>query len=164
MTDLLGENSVSLSIGQMALRAAVVYIAAVIMVRLGASRAFSRNTALDVVMAIIFGATLSRAINGSAPLWPTLGAGALLVALHWLLSAVSVAFEPAGKLFKGKVLVLVHDGAVNQSALRKAEISEAELLADLRGQLHTDDLSCVREARLERGGRVSFVTRDDQPA
>ena len=153
MDDLLGTFPEALTIPQMALRAVLVYIAAVMMVRIGASRAFSRNTALDVVMAIIFGATLSRAINGSAPLLPTLVSGALLVALHWLLSAASVQWNIVGKLLKGEVLVLVTRGEVDEHALRKAEISQARSCSRIYGgQLHTDDLSCVREARLERGG------------
>lgn len=158
--DLIGSDAGPRNAGEMALRAIVVYIGALIMVRVGASRAFSRNTALDIVMGIVFGATLSRAINGDAPLVPTLAAGATLVLLHWLLSYLAVRDRRMGLLFKGEEQVLVRNGEIQLSAMRKAHISKTELIADLRLQVHTDDLGCVREANLESGGNVSFILRD----
>ncbi len=60
----LGLDAQQLNIWQMGLRAAVIYIAALIMVRLSGDRRFiGKYAAFDVILSIIFGSTLSRAIN-----------------------------------------------------------------------------------------------------
>ena len=79
-----GGSSIHINAPQMALRAIVVYVATVLIVRLGKKRFMSRATAFDVILAIMLGSLVSRAIAGSAPFVPTLVASAVLLALHWL--------------------------------------------------------------------------------
>lgn len=73
-----------------ALRSAAVYLVALMLVCLGEKRLLGKNTAFDVVIGIILGSVLSRAINGSASLLPTIIAGLVLVGMHWLLAILSV--------------------------------------------------------------------------
>jgi uncharacterized membrane protein YcaP (DUF421 family) len=73
----------------MALLADAIYIAALLMIRIGEKRFLSKNTVFDVILGIILGSVLSRAINHSAPILPTIGASLMLVALHWRLAALA---------------------------------------------------------------------------
>jgi uncharacterized membrane protein YcaP (DUF421 family) len=57
---------------QVSLRALIMFIAALIIVRLGSKRFLARKTAFDFILAFMLGSMLSRAINGSAELLPTL--------------------------------------------------------------------------------------------
>ena len=67
----------------MGLRAAIIYIAALIMVRIVCDRRFiGKYAAFDVILSIIFGSTLSPAINGSSAFFVTIFAGFVLVAMH----------------------------------------------------------------------------------
>lgn len=144
---------------QMALRAAVVYVSALAMVRLGEKRFFGKNTAFDLILGIIFGSVVSRAVNGSAALVPTLLAGATLIALHWILAVVSFHFSPFGTLVKGRPRTLVRDGTVLHDAMRKSHLSDDDLELALREEAQVTDVSRVQEARLERSGNISVLTR-----
>ena len=78
----LGVEGKELGIGQMALRAVVVYVATVLTVRLGKKRFMGRSTAFDVILGIMLGSVVSRAITGNAPFVPALVAAAVLLAMH----------------------------------------------------------------------------------
>ena len=67
-----GGSSVHINVAQMSLRAAVVYGATVLIVRMGKKRFMSQATAFDVILSIMLGSMVSRAIAGTAPFLPTL--------------------------------------------------------------------------------------------
>lgn len=146
---------------QMPLRAAVVYLSALVMVRMGEKRFFGKNTAFDLILGIIFGSVVSRAINGSAALVPTLLAGATLIGLHWALAVVSFRFSRFGTLVKGRPRTLVRDGTILRDAMRRSHLSDDDLETALREEARLKDVSRVQEARLERSGNVSVLTRSE---
>lgn len=92
---MLGLDEENLNVWQMAVRAVVVYVAAVAMVRLGDKRFMGKNTAFDVILGIILGSVVSRAITGSAPFSPSIGAGFVLVGVHYLKSFAQASFTKA---------------------------------------------------------------------
>ena len=78
----LGAEPKDLTFLQISLRGVIVFLATLIMVRLGHKRSLSRKTAFDAVLIVILASVLSRAINGSAAFFATLGGGLVLVLLH----------------------------------------------------------------------------------
>ena len=68
---------------QMSVRAVIVFILSIAMLRLGHKRFMDKNTALDVMLGIVFGSIVSRAITGNAPFFPALAASLTLVFMHW---------------------------------------------------------------------------------
>lgn len=66
----LGLDNNELGVGQVALRAAVVYVVTLGMVRLAKKRFISRATAFDVILGIVLESVVSRAITGNAPFGP----------------------------------------------------------------------------------------------
>lgn len=56
---------------QMCVRAAVVFAYGVLAFRLTYRRFFGQSTDFDIVVAILIGSTLSRALTGNARLFPT---------------------------------------------------------------------------------------------
>jgi hypothetical protein len=71
----LGLAPKELSLLQVCLRGIIVFLTAVVMVRLADRRFLAKLTTLDAILAFILGSTLARAINGSAAFFPTLGVG-----------------------------------------------------------------------------------------
>src|SRR5690606_41879954 len=71
----LGRNAGEIEVTQMMLRAGVVYAATLLVVRLGSKRLMGRATAFDIILGIMIGSVMSRAINGSAGVGATLAAG-----------------------------------------------------------------------------------------
>lgn len=81
----IGLNAPQITAWQMGARAVIIYILGLTMVRLVGDRRFiGKHAAFDVLLSIILGATLSRAINGSAPFFPTLFTALVLTGTHWL--------------------------------------------------------------------------------
>src|ERR671929_718768 len=92
----LGLEGKDLNVPQMALRAVVVYMVAVLIVRLGKKRFMGRATAFDVILGIMLGSIVSRAVTGNAPFFPALAASAVLVAMHWLFSSIALRWHGFG--------------------------------------------------------------------
>jgi uncharacterized membrane protein YcaP (DUF421 family) len=152
----LGLESRDITVLQMALRAAVVYVVTVVIVRLGKKRFMGRATAFDVILGIMLGSVVSRAITGNAPLGPALAAAAVLVAMHWLFSAVALHWHGFGQAIKGEPRLLIEKGKVDERAMRKAHMSDKDLWEDLRGKA-VSRLEEVAEGRLERNGGLSVI-------
>lgn len=156
------EGPRSFSIAEMCLRAAGIYIAGWLILRLGGNRFLGRETAFDVVLAFVLGSTLSRAINGSAPLLVTLAASALLVILHHLLAWIAWRSHHWGVILKGRPQTLIRDGKPLAGALRQHRISGGDLEEALRLNGRLDDPGKVKEARFERNGAISVVEQEEK--
>ncbi len=151
-----------LSVLQTLCRAIVIFVNALIMVRLGHKRSLSRKTAFDVVLIVILGAILSRAINGSAPFFPTILAGYALVFIHRIFAWLGCRWHWFGRTIKGWPAVLIANGHLRREAMRRHCVSEHDLEEDMRLSIGKSDLGQVREARLERSGDVSFIPADQK--
>ena len=158
----LGLESKELTLGQMVVRAAVVYVVTVAVVRLAKKRFMGRATAFDVILGIMLGSVVSRAITGNAPLFPALAAAATLVGMHWVFSAIAVRWHGFGLAVKGQSRQLVRDGKADPEQLWTAHMTEHDLREDLRAQ-GVSGLEEVREARLERSGQVSVIKAKSEP-
>lgn len=145
-------------IWSMGLRTLVIYSFALFLVRAGKSRMFGKATAFDIVITFILGSTLSRAINGNAPLIPSLVASGVLVLAHWLLGFMTYHSDTVGRIIKGRADRIVEDGEVLRDSLHKHHLSEHDLEEALR--LHgIDDMQDIKVAFFERNGDISVIRR-----
>ncbi|HYO13139.1 MAG TPA: YetF domain-containing protein [Thermoanaerobaculia bacterium] len=157
------EGPRSFTVLEMSLRALGIYLAGWAILRIGGNRFLGRETVFDIVLAFVLGSTLSRAINGSAPLAVTLAASALLVVLHHLLAWLTWRSHGLGVFFKGRPQALIRDGQTIPRNLRRYRISKGDLDEALRLHAHLDDPGQVKEARFERNGDISFVKKKGEP-
>jgi uncharacterized membrane protein YcaP (DUF421 family) len=158
----VGLESKELGVWQMGLRAIVVYVVTVIMVRLGKKRFLGRATAFDVILGIMLGSIVSRAVTGNAPMLPALVASAVLVLMHFVFSGMALRWHGFGSLIKGNPRLIVRDGAIDERNLRKAHMTEHDLHEDLRSK-SVARLDQVAEARLERSGQMSVIKAESEP-
>lgn len=159
----LGRDVADVSAIQMALRTVVVYAFSLAILRLGSKRFLSQATAFDAIVAIMLGSIMSRAINGSAPFIPTMGAGAVLVGMHWLLAFLTSRLDWFGPLVKGNPVLLVRDGEIQQEGMRSSGLSRRDLEERLRLGAKETDISKIRLAVLERNGSISVVPEERRP-
>jgi len=157
----IGTEPKNLTFLQVSIRAVIVFIATLVMVRLGSKRSLAEKTAFDAVFIVIIGSMLARAINGSEAFFPTLGTGFVLVLLHRLFGFAAFYSHAFGILVKGKPLVLVQDGKLKWKNMLWEHISRHDLEEDMRLDAETEDLSKIQIARLERSGDISFVKTND---
>jgi uncharacterized membrane protein YcaP (DUF421 family) len=145
-----------LGYGQVVLRSLIVFVAALLIVRLGAKRFLGRKTVFDYILAFILGSMLSRSINGSAPLFQTLVGGLALVLFHRLLAWLSYRYHWLGRLVKGTDDIVIEQGKVKTDAMRRNCFSEHDLLEDLRLKSQESPAD-VKRARIERSGELSVI-------
>src|SRR6266536_5014714 len=153
----LGIEPKDLTFPQVSLRGVIVFVATLVMVRFSSKRSLAEKTAFDAVLIVVVASVLARAINGSAPFFPTLGVGFVLVILHRLLGAVAYYSHGFGIVIKGKSVVLVQNGKMQHKNMRLNHISEHDLEEDMRLDAKIEDLSKIKVARIERSGDISFI-------
>lgn len=180
---LLGLSADNISVWQMCMRAVFVYVSALLMVRaLGDRRFAGKYATFDVIIGIMLGATLSRAISGSSPFFPTLLSAFALVAMHRLLSAAAFQFVWLERWIKGGPRLLIKDGKVNKRTLRQTHLTSQDLEVVMRSQGtfanlpstdHNSDYSephqswqqlekQIEIATLEPNGSINIKLRSDQ--
>lgn len=144
---------------QVCVRAILVFMFAVAMVRVAKRRFLSDMTALDIILGIILGSILSRTINGPSPLFPTLFASFLLVMLHRALGRLSYYSKWFSTLVKGNSITLFENGTRVHGVLRQHHTSEEDLLQGLRSEGGISSLEEARTVTLERSGKISVVRK-----
>ncbi|HKS27420.1 MAG TPA: YetF domain-containing protein [Pyrinomonadaceae bacterium] len=153
-------ESKDINVLQMSLRAAIIFIISIVLLRIGNKRFMGKSTAMDVMLGIVFGSTVSRAITGNAPFFPTLAASLVLVLLHWLLAAVAFRSHGFGQMVKGRDSVLVRDGEPQRDAMRRSHITEQDIEEAMRNQGKQPEIRAIKAAHLERNGDISIITKD----
>jgi uncharacterized membrane protein YcaP (DUF421 family) len=161
INDALGLSATTaseLTVVQVGLRALIVYFVLILLVRLGKKRFLGQATAFDAVLIIVIGSLSSRAVSGTAPFVASLVGTFIFIMLHWLLSYFSQGSPALSFLVKGHDTTLIRNGSVDREALRDAHMSADDLAEDLRQQ-GVDNHEEVKEARLERSGKLSVIRK-----
>jgi uncharacterized membrane protein YcaP (DUF421 family) len=156
----LGLEPKDLTFWQITLRGLIVFVVSLIMVRLGDKRFLSKKTAFDAILGFILASMLARAVNGSSAFWPTLGGGFILVGLHRLIAFTSRRWHAFGFLVKGRSDLVIHNGEVIESGLKRNDMSVHDLLEDLRLNGQVAEPSEVKAAYVERNGDISVVKKE----
>src|SRR5262245_3244816 len=158
--DILGLSlkSENLGFGHMAARAFVMYLALIVVVRVAKKRFLSNATDFDFILTVMVGAIAARAMTGGAPFFASLLGLLVLVWMHWIFSALARRSSRFSDLIKGHSTTVVKDGRVDAGALRAAHMSMDDLQADLR-EKGVSEPSQVKEARLERSGKLSMIKK-----
>ena len=154
----LSSSSHELGFGQMAARAALMYLLLIAVMRAGKKRALGRATVFDTILVIIIGSIAARALTGGAPYFPSVLALVVLVLMHWIMSALARRSSVLAGWVKGHSTVIIRQGTVDAESLRAEHMSGDDLNEDLR-TAGVDDPGGVREARLERSGKLSVLTK-----
>jgi len=160
LNDALGLDAESLGVVQMALRALIIYFVALAFVRIGDKRFLGKNTAFDVVIAIMFGSIMSRAITTAQEFLPIIVAGGVLVALHFVVALAAFHSDRIGTLVKGEERTLVRDGDIRWGEMAAAHITPRDLAGAMRSQGKLEAVSDVHLATLERSGDISVIPRE----
>ncbi len=156
----IGEGGGRIGPSEMAVRALIIFLFGVAATRIGAWRAFGRWSAPDIVVAIIVGSNLSRALTGPAPLFATIAATTVFLGAWWLVSFAASRSSALDWFFKGGPIKIVRNGKVDFAALRKALVSERDLHEGLR-QKGVANTSHVVSAQVERNGSITVIRGED---
>ncbi|MFN2542695.1 MAG: DUF421 domain-containing protein [Chthoniobacterales bacterium] len=153
----LGLEPQQLSFTQMSLRGVIIFLLTLVMVRMSSKRSLAEKTAFDVILLVILASVLSRAINGTAGFFTSIGCSFVLVFLHRIFAWIACRSHAFGNIIKGCPSVIVENGQPIWSVMRRNQISQHDLEEDLRLAAQTEELSKIKVARLERSGDISFI-------
>lgn len=148
---------------QIIVRAVVVYLAGVLLVRIGDRRFLGKNAAFDVVFGVVLGSLFGRAVAPSLSVAGAVIGGIALVGLHWLFALIAFHVDWFGRLIKGDAHALMQHGIIDWAAMRRNHISEKDLLSALRLNGQVTELRGVSLATLERSGDVSVISERSEP-
>ncbi|ALI99135.1 DUF421 domain-containing protein [Rufibacter tibetensis] len=159
----LGIGLKDLNWWQMSARAIIVFFVSLMYVRLANKRIFGRHSAFDIVLGVMYGSVMSRAITGNSPFVPTLIAGLVLILLHRFLATLAFRTgDEVSTMIKGKTVTLIKDGEFLKDVMRAHNVTENDIFESMRAQGSPEDISKVSTACLERSGSISVVMKDDK--
>ncbi|GAA4753739.1 DUF421 domain-containing protein [Flavisolibacter ginsenosidimutans] len=140
-------------------RSAVMFVYMIILLRITGMRTFGKGDVFDDILTILYGAVLARGIVGATPFVSAMASGAALVCLHFVFSKLTYFNKGFGRLIKGKPFLLYKNGRFERRNMEKSNISEHDIMEELRINVQKDSLTDIEEVRLERTGEVSFVKK-----
>ena len=137
-------------------RAVLLFAFGLVAVRLVGRRVFGKWAALDIIVSVIVGSNLSRALTGNAPLFGTMSATAALLALHWFLAQGAARWRIVSRFVEGSPVRLFAAGQVDVGTKLRWSISDADVEEALRGA-GLEQLQSARELVLEPSGKLNVL-------
>lgn len=135
----------------------LAYIGCVILMRISGNRTLSKMNSFDLVVTVAFGSTLSSIlITKDIALAEGLLAIALLVALQFMITWLSVRSSTVNSIIKTAPTLLLRDGRMLDDAMKRVRITRDEIRAAVRQQ-GTGSLDKVAAVVLETDGSLSVI-------
>ncbi|MGE5436044.1 MAG: DUF421 domain-containing protein [Syntrophothermus sp.] len=151
-----------LNFWQTIIRTILVFILTLIILRFAKKRFLGKNTAFDVVLGVIFGSVVSRAINGSSNFLDTMAAAIVLVSMHWIFSAIISRSPEIGDLLEGVPHQIIKNGKIIKEMMLKTHMREADIEESLRTEAKTEDMSKIKNSYVETNGKISIILKEEQ--
>lgn len=141
---------------------AIVYVALILILRVSGKRTLSKWNAFDFIITIALGSTLATALlSKDTAIAQGVTGLALLIALQFVVTWLSVRFRSFSQLVKARPTLLVYRGELRTAAMRRQRVTEGEVLAALRGH----GIGSVAQAAaviLETDGSFSVIRELDE--
>jgi len=139
------------------LRAGVVYIAIIILLRLGGKRQVGQMGAGEFVAILLISNAVQNSMNGGDnSISGGLILASVIIGLSLLVAYLSYKSKNFENIVQGTPTLLVHNGKVLKKNMEREMMSIHELKAILRRQ-GIDDLNDIHAAILESNGYVSVT-------
>jgi uncharacterized membrane protein YcaP (DUF421 family) len=147
---------------QMSSRGVVVFLIALVLIRISGRRSFGIRTPLDNIIAISLGAILSRAIVGASDFLAVVVACFVIVLLHRFLGWLLSRSESFARLIEGNKILLFSDGQFRRANIKKALLCEEDIMQGVRKSALTDDLTKIDRIYIERTGEISAIKKSSE--
>ena len=147
------------AVGRMILVGVLAYVVLIASLRISGKRTLAKMNAFDLVVTVALGSLLSSTIvSRTVPLADGMVALALLIALQFTVAWISLRSGWVRRLVKSAPSLLVRDGALIESTMRRERVDRDEVLAAIRskGIVAMSDVGAVV---LETDGSFSVLPR-----
>lgn len=143
------------------LRAVLIYVLVMTLIRISGKRAVGQFTPFDLVLLILIGNAVQNGLNGGDN--SVTGAALLaacLIGLNYAVAFVVARNPRARALVEGQPVVLARDGQVFREVLRRELVSNADFHEAMR-EAGCNEIERIRLATLETNGRISILLADE---
>ena len=139
------------------LRATVIYLLVMLLVRISGKRAIGQLTPLDLVLLILIGNAVQNGINGGDnSLTGAAVMASTLIALNYAVAWAISRSRRVQHILEGEPVVLARNGKVFAQVLRRELVSDR----DFHEALRMGNIRCVDEigiALLETNGHITVI-------
>jgi uncharacterized membrane protein YcaP (DUF421 family) len=140
----------------------LTYGVLIVILRVSGKRTLAKLNAFDFVVTVALGSTLATILlSTDVTLAEGAGALALLVALQFVATWLSVRWKPLRSLLKSTPTLVLRQGELLTDAMRRQRVTDNEIYQAIRQQ-GIGDLSAVAAVVLETDGTFSVIS--DQQA
>lgn len=141
------------------LRALVVYVVLLVMLRFSGKRSVGQFTPFDMILLILLGTAVQNSLIGDdiSLLGGLLLAGTLIAVNH-AVGWVTARSRRMHGLMEGRAVKIIEDGVLDKDRLRKEGVSEMDLDEALRrsGLEHVSEVRC---GWLETDGHITLIKK-----
>ncbi|APQ13695.1 membrane protein [Pseudomonas oryzihabitans] len=140
------------------LRAAAIYVFLLVLFRITGRRALSEITTFDFVLLLVIGEATQQALLGDD--FSVINAFVVigtLVLIDILLSVFKQRSPQVGRFLDGMPLIVVEYGKPLTQRLRKARLTEEDILEAARQSQGLERMEQIRFAVLEKNGQISVI-------
>ena len=121
-------NEVLSTVGSIALRVSVIYVALLVLLRLGGRRELAQLTPADMLLLLLLSEAVSPALTGGHDsVWSGLLAASLLILITLAMGWITFRSRRFEALVEGRSLVLVRNGKVDEEQVRSMRITDQQL-------------------------------------
>lgn len=148
------------------LHTAAIYLLLLVIFRISGRRTLAETSSFDLVLLLIIGETTQQAMVGTDMTVPGATVAILsLVSLDMGITYLKKIFPAFDRLIEGYPILLIYDGEERPLALRANGLDHEDLKEAARLSHGLADVKEIRQATLERDGKISIVPwHDDRPA
>jgi uncharacterized membrane protein YcaP (DUF421 family) len=137
---------------------AAIYLLLLLIFRVAGRRTLAETSTFDLVLLLIIGDTTQQALMGN----DDTVTGALIailsvVSLDMTMTYLKNAFPVFDRLLEGKPVLLIREGKFQHAAIRANGLDDEDLKEAARLSHGLEDMEDVRQATLERDGKISIV-------
>lgn len=143
------------------IRTAVLYVVLMAAMRLMGKRQLGDMQPVELAVTLLIADMAAVAVSDTdTPLLAGLLPMGTLVALELLLSGLLLKWPSGGRLVGGRPVVLIRQGHLDETALRRLRMTLEDVLSALRQQ-GVFDVESVAWAVAETGGKISVALKPD---
>ena len=149
---LLGERA------RVVLNSAAIYLLLLLIFRIAGRRTLAETSSFDLVLLLIIGETTQQAMVGQDDSLTTAAVAILsLVSLDMGITYLKKAFPLFDRLLEGYPVLLINEGEARKAAMAANGLDEEDLQEAARLSHGLTGVKEIRQATLERDGRISIV-------
>jgi uncharacterized membrane protein YcaP (DUF421 family) len=148
---------------ELVVRAAVVYVFLLVLLRLTGKRQVGQLAPFDLVLLLVLSNAVQNSMNAGDNSLVGLISAATLVLLNYVVAIATWRNKKLEALVEGKPQILIHNGKLFQEVADKARLTHHEIQAALR----RGGCTCIEDvhaAILENNGAISIVARKGKAA